>query len=125
MRAFPTYGYRGEEIGLTAQAEDAEHHLWLVDPQDGTSAAEKGFRGAAVSIALLRNGLPVLGVVLAYAAPDSNGDLFFWAEGMRAVHRNSAAVSRTWTTENLNCGFALISQFSFLNYWFPQSGIIC
>ena len=97
-------------MGLTAEPKDAEHHLWLVDPQDGTSAAEKGFRGAAVSIALLRNGLPVLGVVLAYAAPDSKGDLFFWAEGMRAVHRNGAAVARTWTTEHLNGGFALISQ---------------
>lgn len=65
-----------------------------------------------MSIALLRNGLPVLGVVLAYAAPDSHGDLFFWAEGMRAVHRNNAAVSRTWTAENLSGGFALISQYA-------------
>jgi fructose-1,6-bisphosphatase/inositol monophosphatase family enzyme len=67
---------------LVAKPSDADKHLWLVDPQDGTSAASKGFRGAAVSIALLRDGQLVLGVVYACTAPDSTGDLFFWAEGI-------------------------------------------
>jgi fructose-1,6-bisphosphatase/inositol monophosphatase family enzyme len=67
---------------------DSAGHLWLLDPDDGTSAFEKGFRGAAVSIALLRNGPPVLGVVYAYRAPDDAGDLFTWAEGTGPVKRN-------------------------------------
>src|ERR1051325_8207315 len=67
---FPDYGYRGEELGLASLPQDQDKHLWLVDPQDGTSAAKRGFRGAAVSIALLRDGTPVLGVVHAYGAPD-------------------------------------------------------
>ena len=54
--AYPQYGYRGEELGLRSTPRDPGAHLWLVDPQDGTSAARKGFRGAAVSIALLRTG---------------------------------------------------------------------
>src|ERR1700733_9057989 len=70
LTAFPKYGYLGEETGFVSPRADAAKHLWLVDPLDGTSAAKRGFRGAAVSIALLRNGTPVLGIVYAYAAPD-------------------------------------------------------
>ncbi|MBL8209380.1 MAG: ADP-ribosylglycohydrolase family protein [Bryobacterales bacterium] len=90
-QAYPEYGYHGEELGLVRQPQDAERHLWLVDPNDGTSACEAGFRGAAVSIALLRDGLPVLGVVYAYCAPDDDGDLFTWAEGL-SLYRNGLPV---------------------------------
>ena len=89
---FPTYGYRGEELGLVKRPTDSAGHLWLVDPNDGTAAFEKGFRGAAVSIALLREGRPVLGVVYAYSAPDDGGDLFTWAEGTGSPKRNGKCV---------------------------------
>jgi ADP-ribosyl-[dinitrogen reductase] hydrolase len=108
--AFPDFGYLGEELGLVSNPRDADRHLWLVDPQDGTSAASKGFRGAAVSIALLRDGRPVLGVVYAYSAPDSTGDLFFWAEGMRFVRRNNERIARTWPDQPHAGCTALISQ---------------
>jgi fructose-1,6-bisphosphatase/inositol monophosphatase family enzyme len=88
MGAFPEYGYRGEELGLIMRPHDASGHLWLVDPDDGTSAFEQGFRGASVSIALLRQGRPVLGVVNSYCAPDDDGDWFAWAEGTGPVTRN-------------------------------------
>lgn len=55
---------------------------WVVDPQDGTSTFLRGLRGSAVSVALLRNGKPVLGVVFAPVAPDDGGDFFYWAEGL-------------------------------------------
>src|ERR1035438_7963212 len=90
--AFPQYGYRGEELGLVSAPRDSDGHLWLVDPNDGTAAFEKGLRGAAVSIALLRDGRPVLGVVYAYCAPDDAGDWFTWAEGTGPVKRNGTAV---------------------------------
>lgn len=90
---FPQYGYLGEEVGLVSLPRDAGGHLWLVDPNDGTSASEAGFRGASVSIALLRDGRPVLGVIYAYCAPDDDGDLFTWAEGTGPLHRNGNAVS--------------------------------
>ncbi|MCY2991196.1 MAG: hypothetical protein NTY19_25460 [Planctomycetota bacterium] len=51
----------GEETG-TASGGDTEH-IWLVDPNDGTSAYLKGWRGSAVSLALVRQGVLVLGVV--------------------------------------------------------------
>jgi len=89
---FPGYGYLGEELGLVRRPVDPAEHLWLVDPDDGTAAFEKGFRGAAVSIALLRDGRPVLGVVYAYSAPDDGGDLFTWAEGTGCPKRNGKCV---------------------------------
>lgn len=89
---FPQYGYHGEELGFVSPPKDASGHLWLVDPDDGTSAFEKGFRGASVSIALLREGRPVLGVVYAYCAPDDTGDWFTWGEGVGPVKRNGTNI---------------------------------
>jgi ADP-ribosyl-[dinitrogen reductase] hydrolase len=107
---FPDYGYLGEELGPTRNPQDAQHHLWLVDPNDGTSAFMKGFRGPAVSIALLRDGEPVLGVVYSYCAPDSRGDLFTWAEGADGLKRNGREVSRHWpSAASPNCT-VLLSQ---------------
>ena len=82
----------GEEINAQArEPKDPQTHVWLIDPNDGTSAFQKGWRGAAVSIALLRKGLPVLGVVHAYAAKAGRGDLFAWAEG-QPFKRNGRTV---------------------------------
>jgi ADP-ribosylglycohydrolase/TPR repeat protein/fructose-1,6-bisphosphatase/inositol monophosphatase family enzyme len=89
---FPQYGYHGEELGFVSPPQDSTGHLWLVDPDDGTAAFEKGFRGASVSIALLRDGRPVLGVVYAYCAPDDAGDCFTWAEGAGPVKRNGSDI---------------------------------
>lgn len=91
--AFPTWGYVGEETGSSPRAP-GEPHTWLVDPNDGTSQYVKGSRGSAVSIALLRDGVPVLGVVYAFSAPDDDGDLFAWAEACGPLRRNGREVQR-------------------------------
>ena len=91
--AFPTWGVRGEELrGQDRVPTGGATHLWLIDPNDGTSAMQAGFRGAAISIALIRDDLPVLGLVYAYAAPDDDGDLIAWAEGCGPVTRNGVPV---------------------------------
>jgi len=108
--AFPEYGFRGEETRPDTSSRDSRGHLWLVDPHDGTHAAVKGHRGSAVSIALLRKGLPVLGVVLAYSAPDDEGDLFWWAEGEGPLRRNGREIKREWTASPSSKMTALISQ---------------
>lgn len=61
--------------------------VWVVDPLDGTSDFQAGHRGSALSIALLRDGRPVLGVVASPVAPDDRGDIIAWAEGA-ALTRN-------------------------------------
>ncbi|MSP91144.1 MAG: ADP-ribosylation/Crystallin J1 [Myxococcales bacterium] len=84
---FPDWGYLGEETGRRPAAPGCPY-LWLVDPNDGTASYLRGWRGSAVSIGLLCQGVPVLGVVLAYSAPDDAGDLISWAQDCGPVHRN-------------------------------------
>ncbi len=108
--AFPTWGYRGEETEPPLPPRDQEGHVWLVDPNDGTRAYLRGFRGPATSIGLLRDGLPVLGVLYAYAAPDDRGDLFAWAEG-EPLTRNGVAIERRAEERPLGADdFVLVSE---------------
>jgi ADP-ribosylglycohydrolase/fructose-1,6-bisphosphatase/inositol monophosphatase family enzyme len=93
LGAFPDYGYRGEETGEKAAAA-GEAHQWLVDPNDGTTSFQRGRRGPAVSIGLVCDGAPVLGVVYAFAAPDDDGDLMAFAEGCGPMTRNARPVER-------------------------------
>jgi ADP-ribosylglycohydrolase/fructose-1,6-bisphosphatase/inositol monophosphatase family enzyme len=90
LASFPSWGYLGEETG---RAEGAPGEpIWLVDPNDGTRDYLKGYRGSAVGIGLLAAGRPVLGVVFAFAYPDSAGDLFAWAEDCGPLTRNGVAL---------------------------------
>lgn len=87
--AFPHWGYFGEETG---ERNGDGRHVWVVDPNDGTTAMQDGYRGHAISIALLRDRVPVLGVVLAVNAPDDRGDLFSWEEGAGPLTRNGVPI---------------------------------
>src|SRR3984957_701159 len=79
----------GEEAGVLAA--EANGYCWVVDPHDGTRAFLEGRRGSAISVALLRRGTPVLGVVYAPTSPDRGPDLIAWAEGTR-ISRNGVPV---------------------------------
>src|SRR5215212_2274018 len=79
----------GEEEGVLAA--EANGYCWVVDPHDGTRAFLEGRRGSAVSVAMLREGIPVLGVVFAPASPDRGPDLIAWAEG-GGITRNGVPV---------------------------------
>lgn len=79
--------WHGEELPRRVQGHA---DVWVVDPQDGTAAMQRGLRGSAVSVALLRHGQPVLGVVYAPCAPDDAGDLFVWAEGIVPMRNGTA-----------------------------------
>lgn len=96
LRAFPAWGYLGEETGAREAAE-GEPHIWVVDPNDGTRSFQKGMRGSAVSIALLRGEVPVLGVVYAFAAPDDEGDLFAWAKGCPFTRQGQPVEAEPWS----------------------------
>ena len=79
----------GEEAGVLEAGSNG--YCWVVDPHDGTRAFLEGRRGSAVSIALLRGGEPVLGVVYAPSSPDRGPDMIAWAEGA-ALTRNGEPV---------------------------------
>jgi ADP-ribosyl-[dinitrogen reductase] hydrolase len=80
----------GEEAGVLEA--DPNGYCWVVDPHDGTRAFLEGRRGSAVSVALLRRGEPVLGVVYAPSSPDRGPDMIAWAEGT-GITRNGQPVA--------------------------------
>ena len=92
----------GEET-LTRLGDDSSY-CWLVDPHDGTWAYLQGFRGSAVSVALLRDGVPVLGVVCAPMSPDRGRDLIAWAEGLSHILRNGVEATVDLSRACLNEG---------------------
>lgn len=105
LDAFPQYRYRGEETG-SVHTEDP--HVWLVDPNDGTSSYLRGGRGSAVSVALIRSGVPVLGAVYAFVAPDDRGDFIYWAEGSE-LFRNGHPIKPNWNISQKNYAVLLVS----------------
>ena len=80
--AFPDWGYRGEETG-SSPMDPPPRYVWLVDPNDGTRSFLQGYRGSSVSIALLRDCQPVLGIVYAPSAPDDDGCLLYTSPSPR------------------------------------------
>lgn len=66
-RDFPDIPLLGEEMTATEQAaqlDSAQSGLWVLDPLDGTSNYACGYPGFAISLALLRDGDAVMGLVL-------------------------------------------------------------
>ncbi|MBI4606420.1 MAG: ADP-ribosylglycohydrolase family protein [Planctomycetes bacterium] len=111
--AFPSDGIRGEEVTeLDRPPAAGSRRTWLIDPQDGTEAFSRGWRGPAVSIALVEDGVPVLGVVFAYAAPDDRGDLFSWAEGCGPPARNGRPIARPPWPERLGAEDTVLASLS-------------
>jgi ADP-ribosyl-[dinitrogen reductase] hydrolase len=88
----------GEEAGVLAA--EANGYCWVVDPHDGTRAFLEGRRGSAISVALLRQGEPVLGVVYAPTSPDRGPDMIAWAEGT-GITRNGTPVTIDLTSREL------------------------
>jgi myo-inositol-1(or 4)-monophosphatase len=76
--AYPGDGVLGEEYGLE---HGSSGFTWVVDPIDGTSPFVNGMPNWCVSIGLLHDDVPVLGVI---SAP-CHGELYAAALGMGAT----------------------------------------
>jgi ADP-ribosyl-[dinitrogen reductase] hydrolase len=98
----------GEEEGVLAA--EANGYCWVVDPHDGTRAFLEGRRGSAISVGLLRQGIPVLGVVYAPTSPDRGPDMIAWAEG-GGITRNGVPVTIDLSRRKLSA-----SDVVFLNH---------
>src|SRR5256885_11118034 len=57
LDAFPTLGYIGEETEPQAPQDD-DAPIWVVDPNDGTTSMQRGYRGHAIAIGLVHRGQP-------------------------------------------------------------------
>lgn len=77
--SFPDSRIIGEEEGCEGDAD--ARVVWIVDPNDGTSAFSRGYRGSAVSVACLVDGRPEFAAVHAWGFPVEPGDLIAWRRG--------------------------------------------
>ena len=98
----------GEECAVTPGTRPG--WVWLVDPHDGTFEYTAGRRGSAISVALLREGKPVLGVVHAPDAPDRGPDTIAWAEGAGEIRRNGTAVHTDLRNEIMKPGAMMTAE---------------
>lgn len=87
------WGFLGEETGRVPGAPGAP--VWVIDPNDGTRDYIRGRRGSSVSIALVWERRPVLGVVHAFGYPDDHGVVYAAVQGLEGVFKNGAPVAAT------------------------------
>ena len=92
----------GEECAVTPGT--LAGWVWLVDPHDGTFEYTAGRRGSAISVALVRDGSPVMGVVHAPDSPDRGPDTIAWAQGAGPIRRNGVALGTDLSREELRAG---------------------
>lgn len=90
----------GEETG--SRLTGAEF-CWVVDPNDGTADFLKGKRGSAISVGLLRNSQPVLGVVYA-PVTDRGPDCIAWEAGLTGLIRNGQPIQPCLRDQALTAG---------------------
>lgn len=83
VAAFPAHGFLGEEGSSEALAAE---YLWVLDPLDGTANFAGRLPFFGVSLALLRNGVPVVGCLWVPFAPDLQTGV------LRASYGNGARV---------------------------------
>ncbi len=83
----PEAGWLSEET-VNEEARRAKELAWVVDPIDGTRDYVRGRPGWCVSVALVRAGEPVLGVLVAPAR-----DEVWMAEAGQGAWRNGTAIA--------------------------------
>jgi myo-inositol-1(or 4)-monophosphatase len=96
----------GEEMAEAEQVASWAHGaegVWCIDPIDGTSNFVRGLPYFAVSVALIREGKPVLGVVF-----DPVGDEAFAAEAGRGVYLNGEKLPQRKVAGSLDTALACV-----------------
>lgn len=93
----PAAGWLSEET--VDHPERLERGLcWLVDPIDGTRDFIRGRPGWAVSVALVSEGRPLLGILAAPARAQERGGEFWSAEAGQGAWRNGVALAASSRT---------------------------
>lgn len=80
---FPSHGVLGEE----ASYFNGEEYVWVCDPVDGTNPFSRGYPLFTFSLALVRNGHPILGLIY-----DPMLDRLLIAEYGKGTHVNNQLV---------------------------------
>lgn len=79
-------------------------YCWVVDPNDGTADFLKGNRGSAISVGLLRDAEPILGVVYAPVTDNRGPDCIAWEAGMPGILRNGQQIQSCLLHQTLTPG---------------------
>ena len=94
LRKDSTYGILAEESGLSS--EESSKNLWVIDPLDGTANYSRDIPLCCVSIAILSNTQPVLGVIYDF----NNDELYEGSLNTSAcLNGKKISVSKTKKTE--------------------------
>ncbi|NWL76142.1 inositol monophosphatase [Pseudomonas taiwanensis] len=81
---------------------------WVVNPNDGSNDFLKGRMVSTISVGLLYEGVPVLGVVYAPITDEFGPDCIAWAEGLPHLLRNGHEVRNDLSEQNLSAGSAVL-----------------
>tara|TARA_B100001029_G_scaffold179781_1_gene190970 strand:+ start:2316 stop:3089 length:774 start_codon:yes stop_codon:yes gene_type:complete len=98
MNKYPNYGWLSEE---TKDSRDRliKKRVWVVDPLDGTREFVEGIPNFAISIGLVENGRPILGVIY---NPITN-DLYSAAQGLGMKFNGKiTSISKKENLSNMN-----------------------
>jgi 3'(2'), 5'-bisphosphate nucleotidase len=87
---------------------------WLIDPIDGTASYNSGFDGFAVSIALIKNGQAVLGVICAPAL-----DCIYYAADQHGAYKQ---IISTGETKAISASRFDQNDFRFATFFNPRPG---
>ncbi len=77
LKAYPTHAVLAEESGASANLQENNEFVWIIDPLDGTTNFIHGFPQYCVSIALQQRGLITQAVVF----DPTRNDLFIASKG--------------------------------------------
>lgn len=109
----------GEETG---NHQAGHRYCWVVDPNDGTADFLAGRSGSAVSVGLLDEGEPVLGVVYAPATP-RGPDCIAWQQGMPKLLRNDQTFEPCGANRTLHGSVVFVS--SAAAYKRAENDVLC
>lgn len=102
---YPEHGFVGEETG---RAERPSKFTWVIDPIDGTKNFLRGLPLFSVEIAVLKEGVPYIGVSNLPAMDD-----LIWAVRGQGAHSDAGIlrVSRTMTLDAAYISFGNLKHF--------------
>jgi myo-inositol-1(or 4)-monophosphatase len=108
-QAFPHDAVLGEEDGASADVASAEF-LWIIDPIDGTANYARGIAHYCVSIGVLHDKVPAIGVL-----HDPSHDRLYWAaraagawlDENGATRRLAVSPIATLSGATVECGWSL------------------
>lgn len=100
-KEFPTHSIMGEEESYKKESE----YIWLCDPIDGTIPFSSGIPISTFSLALVRNGVPILGIIY-----DPFMDRLFVGEKGKGAFINNKKIAVSQDT-------IIKSQTLYLGWW--------